>query len=169
MPMHQNRRSISRRQILKTSALAGIGLAMPALLRPARAAETTVTFSGWSFEPQVVEANVKVFMRQQPDSRVNYTPLDELKAAALEVKKAGIAQYPILKGFKTNVDGLSEFWSMVFSSGGHLFNEAMDPVFPNEDKTALGVLEWMLEAMHTWQILDPKGLELDETQARDVF
>ena len=95
--------------------------------------------------------------------------LDQLKTAALEVKKAGIAQYPILKGYKTNVDGLSEFWSMVFASGGRLFNEAMDPIFPNEDKTALGVLEWMLEAMHTWQILDPKGLELDETQARDVF
>ena len=95
--------------------------------------------------------------------------LDQLKTAALEVKKAGIAQYPILKGYKTNVDGLSEFWSMVFASGGRLFNDAMDPIFPNEDKTALGVLEWMLEAMHTWQILDPKGLELDETQARDVF
>lgn len=95
--------------------------------------------------------------------------LDELKNAALEVKKAGIAKYPILKGYKTNVDGLSEFWSMVFASGGHLFNPAMEPVFPNEDKTALGVLDWMLEAMHGSEILDPRGLELDETQARDAF
>lgn len=95
--------------------------------------------------------------------------LDQLKTAALEVKKAGIAQYPILKGYKTNVDGLSEFWSMVFASGGHLFNPAMDPVFPNEDKTALSVLEWMLDAMHGSQILDPRGLELDDTQVRDTF
>ena len=85
------------------------------------------------------------------------------------MKKAGIAKYPILKGFKTNVDGLSEFWSMVFASGGNLFNEELNPVFPNKDKTALGVLEWLVEAMHGWEILDPKGLELDETQARDVF
>lgn len=263
-----HRTSISRRQLLKTSALASAALAGPTFLRTARGAETPVTFAGWAFEPQVVEANVKVFAQQNPDIKVNYTPLDlqlynekmvalfnakaqadafyvrdsnlgawveagwlqpidglpklkelnddifpfnrealfykgkqygtpyygdiyvymfdkktaakagvnsapvtldQLKAAALEVKKAGITQYPILKGYKTNVDGLSEFWSMVFSSGGHLFNEAMDPVFPNEDKTAVGVLEWMLDAMHTWQILDPKGLELDETQARDVF
>jgi multiple sugar transport system substrate-binding protein len=262
--------SISRRRLLKTSALfgAGIGLSSPALLRTARAADTPVTFAGWAFEPQVVEANVKIFAQQNPDVKVSYTPLDlqlynekmvalfnakaqadafyvrdtnlgawveagwlqpidglpkldelnadmfpfnrealfykgkqygtpyygdiyvymhdkkaaakagvttspvtldQLKAAALEVKKAGIAQYPILKGYKTNVDGLSEFWSMVFASGGHLFNDDMDPVFATEDKTALGVLEWMLEAMHSWQILDPKGLELDETQARDVF
>jgi multiple sugar transport system substrate-binding protein len=95
--------------------------------------------------------------------------LDELKNAALEVKKAGIAQFPILKGYKTNTDGLDEFWSMVFASGGHLFNPAMDPVFPNEDKTAVMVLEWMLEAMHNWKILDPRGLEIDETQARDIY
>jgi multiple sugar transport system substrate-binding protein len=268
--MKLTRTSISRRRVLKNAALAGLGVGLggPVALRSARAAETTVTFAGWAFEPQVVEANVKVFMAQNPDIRVRYTPLDlqlynekmvalfnaaaqpdafyvrdtnlgawveagwlqpidglpkldelnkdifsfnrealsykgkqygtpyygdiyvymydkkladkagvsaapatldQLKAAALEVKKAGIAQYPILKGYKTNVDGLSEFWSMVFASGGRLFNEAMEPVFPKEDATALGVLEWMLEAMHTWQILDPKGLELDETQARDAF
>src|ERR1700730_7079501 len=262
--------SISRRQLLKTSALvgAGIGLSAPALLRTAHAAAPPVTFAGWAREPQVAEANIKIFAQQNPDVKVSYTPLDlqlynekmvalfnaraqadafyvrdtnlgawveagwlqpidglpkldelnadmfpfnrealfykgkqygtpyygdiyvymydkkaaakagvtaapatldQLKAAAIEVNKAGIAQYPILKGYKTNVDGLSEFWSMVFASGGHLFNEAMDPIFPNEDQTSVGVLEWMLEAMHTWQILDPKGLELDETQARDVF
>lgn len=58
---------------------------------------------------------------------------------------------------------------MVFASGGHLFNAALDPVYPTEDKTALGVLEWMIEAMHSWKILDPRGMELDQTQARDVF
>jgi multiple sugar transport system substrate-binding protein len=267
--MLRKRTAISRRQFLKTSVIAGASLLpAPQLLRRAHAAEMTVTFAGWAFEPQVVEANIKVFMQQNPDVRVNYMPLDlqlynekmvalfnanaqpdafyvrdvnlgswveagwlrpidglpkleelnedifpfnrealfykgkqygtpyygdiyvymydkkrvakagvaaapltldQLRTAALEVKKAGIAQYPILKGYKTNVDGLSEFWSMVFASGGRLFNEAMDPVYPKEDLAALGVLEWMLEAMHTWQILDPKGLELDETQARDVF
>jgi len=73
-----SRIAISRRQLLKTSALAGagFGLAGPALRQTARAAETTVTFAGWAFEPQVVEANVKVFAQQNPDIKVNYTPLD---------------------------------------------------------------------------------------------
>ena len=264
--MSGNRIAISRRQLLKASALTGLGLTAPTLLRGASAAETSVTFAGWAFEPQVVEANVKVFMQQNPDIKVNYTPLDlqlynEKMVALFNARNVPDAFYvrdtnlgawveagwlqpidglPKLdelnkdifpfnrealfyrgkqygrritatsmstcttkgreggrdhsagharsaqgrgsrseegrhhavsdpQGYKTNVDGLSEFWSMVFASGGKLFNEAMDPVFPNEDKTALGVLEWMLDAMHTWQILDPKGLELDETQARDVF
>lgn len=70
-------RGISRRTLLKNSALAGagLGLAHAGLVRPALAAET-VTFAGWAFEPQVVEANVKRFMEQNPDVQVEYTPLD---------------------------------------------------------------------------------------------
>ena len=263
--------STTRRDFLRTSSVAGLGLGLGAagLLRSAHAqAPVTIGFQGWAFEPQVVEASVKRFMAENPDIKVNYTPLDlqlypekmvalfnagtqgdafyvrethlgawveagwmqpidgmpglaelnkdiypatlqtlhykgkqygvpyygdiylylydktqlekagvkkvpvtldELKNAALEVKKAGIAQFPILKVYKTNTDGLDEFWSMVFASGGHLFNSNMDPVFPNEDKTAVMVLEWMLEAMHNWKILDPRGLEIDETQARDIY
>ena len=95
--------------------------------------------------------------------------LEQLKQGALAVKKAGLAEYPIVKGFKTNVDGLSEFWSMVFASGGGMFDDDLEPTFPDKDKTALNVLEWMVRAMHEWKVLDPKGLELDETQARDAF
>jgi multiple sugar transport system substrate-binding protein len=106
-----------------------------------------------------------------PKAGVTKVPatLDELKTAALACKKAGLAPYPILKGFKTNTDGLDEFWSMVFASGGHLFNEDFEPVYPDKDKTAVAVLEWMVAAMHDWKILDPRGLEIDETQARDIY
>jgi multiple sugar transport system substrate-binding protein len=260
----------TRRQFLKTSAMtaAGLGLAGAGLRSRAQAAQATIGFSGWAFEPQVVEANVKRFMAENPDIKVNYIPLDlqlyeekmvalfnansqpdafyvrdtalgawveagwlqpidgmnrlaelnadmftynleamfykgkqygtpyygdvyiyiydttalpkagiskvpatldELKNAALACKKAGLSNYPILKGFKTNTDGLDEFWSMVFASGGHLFNEDFEPVYPDQDKTSLAVLEWMVAAMHDWKILDPRGLELDETQARDIF
>jgi multiple sugar transport system substrate-binding protein len=264
------RHSLSRRRFLTMSALAGTGMALGSVvpMSAARAANVSVRFAGWAFEPQVVELRLNQFMAENPDIKVDYTPLDmqlysekmialfnagtqpdafyvrdtdlgawvdagwlqpidglpklaelnqdiypfdrqalvykgkqygtpyygdiyvylydrtaldkagvksapvtldQLKSAALEVKKAGLADYPILKGYKTNVDGLSEFWSMVLASGGHLFTPAMDPVFPNEDKTALTVLEWMLDAMHSWNILDPRGLELDDTQVRDAY
>ena len=48
---------------------AGLGLGAGGLIASRQARATTVTFSGWAFEPQVVEANVKVFMQQNPDSR----------------------------------------------------------------------------------------------------
>jgi multiple sugar transport system substrate-binding protein len=261
---HDSRRTFVRSAGIGSAGVV-LGLGVP---RRAAAAPTVVRFAGWAFEPQVVEANVKRFMEQNPDVKVEYTPLDlqlynekmvalfnagtqpdayyvrdtnlgawveagwvqpidglpglaeldrdifpfnlealrykgkqygtpyygdiyvymydqkalqkagvvkgpvtldQLREAALAVKKTSPVEYPILKGFKTNVDGLSEFWSIVFASGGNLFDEALEPVYPDKDKTALAVLEWLVQAMYDWKILDPKGLELDETQARDAF
>jgi multiple sugar transport system substrate-binding protein len=261
---HDSRRTFVRSAGIGSAGVV-LGLGVP---RRAAAAPTVVRFAGWAFEPQVVEANVKRFMEQNPDVKVEYTPLDlqlynekmvalfnagtqpdayyvrdtnlgawveagwvqpidglpglaeldrdifpfnlealrykgkqygtpyygdiyvymydqkalqkagvvkgpvtldQLREAALAVKKTSPVEYPILKGFKTNVDGLSEFWSMVFASGGNLFDEALEPVYPDKDKSALAVLEWLVQAMYDWKILDPKGLELDETQARDAF
>ena len=47
----------SRREFLKSTAIAGAGLGLGSagLMRRARAAQTTIRFSGWAFEPQVVE------------------------------------------------------------------------------------------------------------------
>src|SRR6266700_265532 len=70
---------MSRRSFLKTSAAAGVGLGFGTggLLSSAYAqAITTISFQGWAFEPQVVEASVKRFMSENPDIKVNYTPLD---------------------------------------------------------------------------------------------
>src|ERR1700741_2449876 len=71
--------AMSRRNFLKTSTLAGMGLGLGSagLLASAHPqATTTIAFQGWAFEPQVVEASVKRFMAENPDIKVNYTPLD---------------------------------------------------------------------------------------------
>src|SRR5262245_62021500 len=79
--MEQSSRSkakLSRRSFLQKTTAAGIGIGLigPRLINRAEAQQTTVTFSGWAFEPQVVEANVKRFMEQNKDIIVKYTPLD---------------------------------------------------------------------------------------------
>ncbi len=57
--------------------MSGWASAPPDCSAPARAqATTTIGFQGWAFEPQVVEASVKRFMAENPDIKVNYTPLD---------------------------------------------------------------------------------------------
>src|ERR1700732_5298164 len=70
--------SMSRRRFLTLSALAGTGAAVGnlGLMSAARAAEVSVKFSGWAFEPQVVEQRLKQFMAENPGINVNYTPLD---------------------------------------------------------------------------------------------
>src|SRR5215217_2706293 len=75
---HHQSNGESRRQFLTSSGLVLGGLALPRLpfVTPAAAAQTTVKFAGWAFEPQVVEANLKRFTEQNPDIKVDYTPLD---------------------------------------------------------------------------------------------
>ena len=70
MTTHRLSLPLQRRAFLAGTALAAAGL--PAWA----AAQTQITFSGWAFEPQVTEADVKLFMQQNPEISVGYTPLD---------------------------------------------------------------------------------------------
>src|SRR5215813_6086298 len=69
----------TRRAFLHSVGFGSSGLAFGLAAAPrqaAAAAPNAVRFAGWAFEPQVVEANVKRFMEQNPDVKVDYTPLD---------------------------------------------------------------------------------------------
>src|SRR5215468_4645574 len=76
--MTRNNGLISRRNFLHGVASSGIGfgLAGSNLVGRAEAQQSAVSFAGWAFEPQVVEANVKRFVEQNKDLNVKYTPLD---------------------------------------------------------------------------------------------
>ena len=95
--------------------------------------------------------------------------LDELREQSLELKKAGVAEYPLIFGLKKATWSNVDWWTLVFASGGRLFNDELNPVFPDEDGTALEVLQWMVDAVHTWKIADPAAVELDVNQTRDLF
>src|SRR5262249_15872295 len=71
-------RHASRRTFLCSAGIGGTGLVLglTGTPPPAAAAQAVVRLAGWAFEPQVVEANVKRFMEQNPDIKVEYTPLD---------------------------------------------------------------------------------------------
>lgn len=94
---------------------------------------------------------------------------DEVKTQAMAAQEAGLVPGPaMVTGFAKNfVNSFQLYWSMVFGSGGDLFNEEFDPTFPDEDPAALAVLEWLIQAMHDWKILDPASVEMNLDMARD--
>jgi multiple sugar transport system substrate-binding protein len=94
--------------------------------------------------------------------------LDDLKQQSLQLKKAGVAEFPLLVGFKLLAGSHREWWTALFASNGHLFDQENNPVFPDKDPTMLGVLEWFVQAMQEWKILDPRSLELNGDETRDV-
>ena len=95
--------------------------------------------------------------------------LDELREQSLELKKAGVAEYPLIFGLKKATWSNVDWWTLVYASGGRLFDDELEPVFPDGDGTALEVLQWMVDAVHTWKIADPAAVELDVNQTRDLF
>ena len=87
--------------------------------------------------------------------------LEELKDACLAIKSAGILDHPLMVNLGPK-QSLSYGWfSLVKGSGGRFFDDELNPLFPDEDDTALRVLEWLTDAMNEWEILDPSALEQD--------
>lgn len=94
--------------------------------------------------------------------------LDDLKQQSLLLKQAGVAEFPLLVGFKLLAGSHREWWTALYASNGHLFDQNNDPLFPDKDPTMLAVLEWFVQAMHDWKILDPRSLELNGDETRDL-
>jgi multiple sugar transport system substrate-binding protein len=94
---------------------------------------------------------------------------DEVRVQAQAAQEAGLVPGPaMVTGFAKNfVNSFQLYWSMVFGAGGDLFNDEFDPTFPDEDPAALAVLEWLIQAMHDWKILDPASVEMNLDMARD--
>jgi multiple sugar transport system substrate-binding protein len=94
---------------------------------------------------------------------------DEVKTQALAAQEAGLVPGPaMVTGFsKTQVNSFQLYWSMVFGAGGDLFDAELNPIFPDQDPTALAVLEWLIQAINEWKILDPASIEMNLDQARD--
>ena len=98
------------------------------------------------------------------------TTWDDVKTQALAVKKSANLEYPIVTGMlKGYPNSFGLYWSMVYGAGGSFFDKEMNPVYPGKDPAALAALEWLVEAIHTWKILDPKSIELNINQGRDAL
>jgi multiple sugar transport system substrate-binding protein len=96
---------------------------------------------------------------------------DEVVTQAQAAREAGVVSGPaMVTGFsRSEVNSFQLYWSMVFGSGGDLFDEELNPIFPDEDVAALEVLEWLVSAINDWEILDRGSIEMNLDQARDAL
>jgi multiple sugar transport system substrate-binding protein len=87
----------------------------------------------------------------------------DVQKQALEIKRQGLAQYPLNIPLKKDDPWLIEiFYSMVYSNGGHMFDGKDNPVFDRPGSVAEKTLQWLQDAMTKWKILDPAGPESAE-------
>jgi multiple sugar transport system substrate-binding protein len=88
---------------------------------------------------------------------------DELTQQALELKRKGVSDFPVNIPLKKDDPWMIEiFYSMVYSLGGHMFDESGNPVFNQPGSEAEQVLQWLHDALNKWRILDPASVEVAE-------
>jgi multiple sugar transport system substrate-binding protein len=88
---------------------------------------------------------------------------DEVRDQALAIKEQGIVEYPVnIPLAKADPWTIEFFYSMVYSEGGHFFDENNEPVFNQAGSPAEKVLQWLHDALNTWKIMNPAALEVVE-------
>jgi multiple sugar transport system substrate-binding protein len=116
---------------------------------------------------QVFVCNTDLLRRAGLDARP--MSLGEVRDQALELKHQGIAEFPLVLAFGEHPLLFFDFWALVFASGGSFFDDECRPVFDQPDAIAVAVLEWLVDALYTWKILDPASINYWHDEARDVL
>jgi multiple sugar transport system substrate-binding protein len=88
---------------------------------------------------------------------------EELAQQAQTMKEKGIVEYPInIPLTKADPWTIEIFYSMVYSMGGHMFDENDEPVFNEPGSEAETALQWLADARNEQEILDPASVEVAE-------
>ena len=87
---------------------------------------------------------------------------DEVTEHALKVKKAGLAEYPVMLSL-TNETWLIEFLSaMVYSHGGRFVDDKQNATMHLPNGGALAPLKWIVDAVNTHKIVSPAAVTTSE-------
>jgi multiple sugar transport system substrate-binding protein len=91
---------------------------------------------------------------------------DDVAAHAMQVKKAGILDHPFV--FPMDNTSGRHWFAALHGSGGSMFDEKNNPVFPDQDPTAVKFLTFLVSAAKSG-ILDPASLGMGTTTGKQAF
>jgi multiple sugar transport system substrate-binding protein len=88
---------------------------------------------------------------------------EELTEQAMAMKQQGISDSPInIPLTKADPWTIEIFYSMVYSIGGHMFDEDGNPVFNEPGGAAEEMLQWLADARNKHEILESSSIEVAE-------
>lgn len=94
---------------------------------------------------------------------------DELTAQCLQIKKAGLSEYPMMLSMARE-SWLIEFLSaLVFSNGGRFVDDSGVPVMADPKKGAQQALQWVVDAVTKHKIISPACVETGELNGLKAF
>lgn len=88
---------------------------------------------------------------------------DELSHQAQVIQKKGLSDHPLILLFAQTDPGSIEVWmSFVYSWGGRLFDNQLNPIFQKPGPGAVTAVQWLTTALNNTKILDPSSLTAAE-------
>jgi len=94
---------------------------------------------------------------------------DELTAQCLQIKKAGLSEYPMMLSMARE-SWLIEFLSaLVFSNGGRFVDDTGTPVMADPKKGAQQALQWVVDAVTKHKIISPACVETGELNGLKAY
>ena len=95
--------------------------------------------------------------------------LAELSGMAIEMKKQGIADYPLRTWINQESNFKEIMYALVYASGGEWVDDNWEPICQQPDSIVEQVLHWMHEAIQTDQIMDLANLEMADADVTEMF
>ena len=87
---------------------------------------------------------------------------DELVSQSLEIKKQGIADYPMMLAMARESWQIEFISALVFSHGGSLTDENGDAIMQDPKKGAVEALQWVVDGVRKHKIISPACVETGE-------
>lgn len=78
---------------------------------------------------------------------------EEVTEQALEIKRRGLAEYPIRLTYRFHTSTNINWWAMVYARGGAFFDENLNPVFHLPGSAAEQTLSWLLAGIYSTEII----------------
>lgn len=94
---------------------------------------------------------------------------DELVKQSLAMKQKGIVEFPLLLHLEATAWMIEVLYALVYSRGGRLFDDKVEPVFDRSDSAAMDTLQWLIEAKEKHKILNPGTIEIGEIAGLKAF
>jgi len=95
--------------------------------------------------------------------------LSELTDMCVEIKKQGIAEFPLAMWINQEQNFKEIMYSLVYASGGNWLDDSLNPICDKPDSVVQQVIDWMADAINNKKIMDKANLEMADADVDLLF
>ena len=94
---------------------------------------------------------------------------DELVQQSLQIKKAGLSEYPMMLSMARESWLIEFMTALVYSNGGRFADDNYNPLMADPQKGAHKALQWIVDAVNKHKIVSPACVETGELNGLKSF